>query len=279
MYHWGSGANGKSVFLAVIAGVLGSSLSVSLPKETIMGQGERGAGQASPDLVRLLGKRMVRIDELKDGEALREDLIKRLTGGDPMTVRAMYEAYLEFPNVATPHMSGNGKPKIDGTDNGIWRRMLVMHWSVEIPEGRRRDFDEIVADLLTERDGILNWLIAGAVDYLENGLYIAPAARAATEEYRVDMDPVRQFRERCLKAVPGARVQASRMYAAYVAWAKANGRTEFSATRVGKELGRSLRRDETGSVRFYVDVELTPEAAGLVDGVPPPASYEREDYA
>ncbi len=274
MYHFGSGANGKSVFLAVLMGVIGASLSVGLPKETIMGQGERGAGQASPDLVRLLGKRMVRIDELKDNESLREDLVKRLTGGDPMVVRALFEGYLEFPNVATPHMSGNGKPKIDGTDEGIWRRILVVHWSETIPEEKRRDFHEIVADLLTERSGILNWLIAGALDYLEHGLTIAAAARQATQEYREEMDPVRDFRERCLVAAPGRKVQASRMYAAYIAWAKANGRSEFSAARVGRELKRWMRRDDSGSVRFYLDVELSGEAAALVDGGAPPASWE-----
>ena len=264
-YHYGLGANGKSVFLAVLSAVIGPSLSVGMPKETIMGQGERGAGQASPDLVRLFGRRMVRIDELKDGEALREDLVKRLTGGDPMIVRGMYQGYLEFPNVATPHMSGNGQPKIDGTDEGIWRRIIVVHWSVTIPEGERRDFNELVADLLTERAGILNWLIDGAKDYLENGLYIAPAAREATAEYRAEMDPVREFRKACLVEAKGQRVQASTLFATYQAWAKANSRTEFSATRFGREVSRVVKRDQSGSVRFYLDIALTDDARALTE--------------
>ena len=262
-YHYGLGANGKSVFLAVLAGVLGPSLSVGMPKETIMGQGERGAGQASPDLVRLFGRRTVRIDELKDGEALREDLVKRLTGGDPMIVRGLYSGYLEFPNVATPHMSGNGQPKIDGTDEGIWRRIIVLHWSVTIPEAQRRDFNEMVADLLSERSGILNWLIDGAIDYLENGLTIAPSAREATEEYRAEMDPVREFRERCLVKRPGGRVQASRLFQIYLKWAKANNRSEFSVTRFGREVKRWVQRDDKGSARFYIDVELSEGALEL----------------
>ena len=268
MYHYGTGANGKSVFLAVLAAVVGPSLCVSLPKETLMGQGERGAGQASPDLVRLLGKRALIVSELKDGEEMREDLVKRLTGGDPMVVRGLYESFLEFPNVATPHMSGNGQPKITGGDEGIWRRLLVMHWSVTIPEERRRDFNEIVADLLTERSGVLNWLIEGVVDYLENGLVVAEAARQATAEYRGEMDQVREFRTHCLVAAPGASVQANRMYAAYQAWAKASARAEYSGTRFGKELKRWVKRDETGSVRRYLNVDLTEEAARRIDGDP-----------
>jgi putative DNA primase/helicase len=272
-YHYGLGANGKSVFLAVLAAVIGPSLSVGMPKETIMGQGERGAGQASPDLVRLFGRRTVRIDEMKDGEALREELVKRMTGGDPMIVRGLYSGYLEFPNVATPHFSGNGHPKIDGTDEGIWRRIIVLHWSVTIPEAERRDFNEMVADLLTERSGILNWLIEGVLDYLVNGLTIAPSARQATEEYRAEMDPVREFRERCLVERPGGRVQAQRLFQIYLKWAKANNRAEFSVTRFGREVKRCVKRDDRGSARFYIDVELS-EGALALEGAPSPPPGE-----
>ena len=277
MFHYGSGANGKSVFLSVLMGVLGPSLSVGLPKETILGQGERGAGQASPDLIRLFGKRCVRIDELKEGEPLREDLVKRLTGGDPMVVRAMYEGYIEFANVATPHMVGNGMPTIAGADNGIWRRVIVMPWTVTIPEDRRREFDEFVAELLTERAGILNWLIEGARDALANGLYVAPAARAATEGYRAEMDQIGEFLKRCVVADVGQKVQASVMYSAYGAWARANALTPRHQTKFGRDMKKHLRRED-GAVRFYIDCRLNEEAHGLLANAPPvgPAPEERE---
>ena len=277
MFHYGTGANGKSVALAVLRGVLGPSLSVGLPKETLLGQGERGAGQASPDLIRLFGKRVVFIDELKEGEPLREDLVKRLTGGDPMVVRAMYEGYIEFPNVATPHLIGNGMPTIHGADSGIWRRIVVMPWTVTIPEGRRREFDEIVADLLTERSGILNWLIAGACDALANGLYVAKAARAATDAYRGDMDQIGEFLQRCIIREPGSKVQARHMYRAYQAWATANALKPRSETTFGRDAAKHIVR-ENGAVRFYVDCRLTSEAQDLVSGAPPPgeAPEERE---
>ena len=277
-FHYGAGANGKSVFLAVLRGVLGPSLSVGLPKETILGQGERGAGQASPDLIRLFGKRVVCVDELKEGEALREDLVKRLTGGDPMVVRAMYEGYIEFANVATPHMVGNGMPKIEGADNGIWRRVIVMPWTVTIPEERRREFDEIVADLLSERSGILNWLIEGACDALSEGLYVAPAARAATEVYRAEMDQIGDFIRRCVVRESGSRVQARQMYLAYQAWARANALTPRHETKFGRDAKKVLKRDDEGSLRFYLDCRLSDEALGLLASAPPPgpAPEERE---
>jgi putative DNA primase/helicase len=277
MFHHGFGANGKSVFLAVIMGVIGKSYGVGLPKESIMGQGERGAGQASPDLVRLFGKRSVRIDELKEGEALREDLVKRLTGGDAITVRDLFKGYLDFANVATPHMSGNGFPKIDGTDNGIWRRMLVVHWSVTIPVGERREFDELVADLLTERAGVLNWLIAGALDFLENGLVVAEPILAATAAYREDMDPIGRFAADCVVIAADRKVGARSMYEAYVSWAKANAVYVQSETKFGREMRKRFTRDDKRT-RSYLGCDLH-DVPSRPDDHFAPSPDGPEDYA
>lgn len=269
MFHYGSGANGKSVFLAVLRRLLGSSLAVGLPKETILGQGERGAGQASPDLIRLFGKRAVFVDEMKEGEPLREDLVKRLTGGDPVPVRGMYSGYIEFANVATPHLVGNGMPDIKGADNGIWRRVIVMPWTVTIPEESRRDFEEFVGELLEERAGILNWLIDGARDTLANGLFIAEAARMATEAYRDDSDQIGGFIKRCVEIVAGEKVQARQMYQAYSAWARANAMTPRHETKFGRDARKHLGRSD-GAIRFYLDCRLKPEALEMLAREPPP---------
>lgn len=255
-FHYGLGANGKSVFLAVLSGVIGPSLGVSLPKETIMGTGERGAGQASPDLVRLFGRRFVRIDEVKAGESLKEDLIKRLTGGDTLVVRDLYRGYLEFDNVATPHMIGNGDPKIEGTDDGIWRRMLKIHWSVTIPEPEQRPFGEVVGELMAERAGILNWLVEGACDFLANGLFIAEACAAATREMREDLDPIGRFVAACVEPMPTARVQARTLYEAYKSWAMANAVPVSLETKFGREMKKRFPRDDRGQTRAYLDIAL-----------------------
>ena len=55
------GTNFKSVFLETITRLLGESFAVGLPAKSIVGRGDRVAGQASPDIARLFGKRMVRV--------------------------------------------------------------------------------------------------------------------------------------------------------------------------------------------------------------------------
>jgi putative DNA primase/helicase len=205
MFHYGEGANGKSVYLEMLMRLLGKSFAVGLPTESIIGQGERSAGGASPDLIRLFGKRMVRVLELPEGKPLQSELIKKLTGSEEIPVRTLFKGFIDFMPRAKPHMSGNGLPKISDTSNGIWRRMLLLKWPVQIAEKDMRDPEELVGEMLKDASGILNWLCEGAVDFLQNGLYVAPSVAAATAEYRKEMDIVMQFAEDCLERVDGSQ--------------------------------------------------------------------------
>ena len=257
MFHYGLGANGKSVFMETITRVLGPSLAVGLPRESIVGGSERASGGASPDIARLYGKRFVRILEVAGNQQIQEDMIKKLTGGEAIPVRSLYKGYFEFSNFATAHMSGNDFPRIDGTDNGIWRRLLVVHWDQTIPEAERGDFETVVAGFVNEEGpGILNWLIEGVCDFLANGLVIADSVRADTKDYRDDMDPVGEFLTACVKVSVGGRVQAHSMYEGYVSWSLANAKRPLSQTRFGKRLKQLYERSEIGGRLYYQGCEL-----------------------
>lgn len=257
MFHYGLGANGKSVFLETVARVLGPSLAVGLPRESIVGGTERGSGGASPDIARLFGKRFVRIIEVAGNQALQEDMIKRLTGGEMISVRALYKGYFEFQNFAKAHMSGNDFPRVDGQDNGIWRRILVVHWDQTIPEEERGDFEAVVSGFVREEGGgILNWMIEGVLDYLANGLVIADAVRNDTKEYRDDMDPAGGFLQACVRADALKKVQAHTMYEAYVSWSLANAKRPVSQAKFGKRLKSLYEGREIGGRIFYMGCDL-----------------------
>lgn len=229
MFHHGSGANGKSVFLETLCRLLGDSIAVALPAESISGGGERSAGGPSPDIARLYGKRVLRVSELPPGKAVDIELIKRLTGGERMAVRSLFKGYFEFLPRAKAHWSGNDKPRLDGQDYATFRRLLLVHWDVTIPVERRRDIEVVVNEFLAEGPGILNWLIDGALDYLTGDgkqpqLYIAPSVSADTEEYRQQNDPIGQFLEACVVTDAMERVQASAVFDAFRTWCEVNGR-------------------------------------------------------
>jgi putative DNA primase/helicase len=275
MFHYGLGANGKSVFLETLSRALGESIAVGLPVESIVGGGERSAGGASPDIARMLGKRFLRVLELPKGMPLREDVVKRLTGGEKIPVRTLFKGFFEFVPIAKAHMSGNGFPTIDGTDNGIWRRIFVVHWTETIPEAEQRDIGTVVGELIDEDGpGILAWLVEGVLDYLENGFVVAEEIRAATQAYRESMDPIGEFVRDCVEPWPEGTVQARLMYQAYESWSKANAKRVRSETKFGTVMEQYFPKDR-GRTRSYLGCRLhdVPERP---DERPPPASPD--DY-
>jgi putative DNA primase/helicase len=258
-FHYGLGANGKSVFLEVLSRVLGQ-IAVGLPAESISGSSERGAGAASPDLARLHGARFVRITELPQGEPLREALVKRLTGGEDIDVRTLFKGYFAFKPQFKAHMSGNGYPKIEGSDNGIWRRMAVVPWTVTLAEHEQRDFEEVVSELAAEASGILNWLIAGMEAHDAEGLRLPPAMVEAAQEFRDEVDPINLFITSCVRPAPpeaGVFIRARLAYEAYVSWSLANGKGKGRhETTFGKVLGARFPKKRAEGGFIYPDIVL-----------------------
>ncbi|MGR3495415.1 DNA primase family protein [Citreimonas sp.] len=189
-FFYGSGANGKSVLVDLIAKMLGD-YSHSAKIESFTGRNRRGGGDATPDIFPLMGARMVRAAEPEEGERLQEGLIKELTGGEPILVRQLHADFIEVHPFFKLTMSGNHKPDIRGTDDGIWRRVLLVPFDVQIPESER---DEKLGEkLFAERAGILNWLVEGLLSYLEGGLQEPQQVLDATLGYRADSDPIGSF--------------------------------------------------------------------------------------
>jgi putative DNA primase/helicase len=193
-FFFGDGSNGKSV-LVDLMGRMFAGYAASMRIESLTGSNRRSGAEATPDLIPLLGARFVRTSEPDQGEKLQEGLIKQLTGGEPIPVRANYGEQIDL----IPHfkltMSGNYKPEIRGTDNGIWRRVMLVPFDVEIPEEERDE--DLGEKLWAERAGIFNWLVDGLLDFIEGGLAPPANVRDATEEYREESDPIGGFLTSC----------------------------------------------------------------------------------
>src|SRR5690606_16862607 len=150
VYHYGTGANGKSAFIEVLGRLAGSYRTVVAP-ETITGENQRAGQQASPDIARLHNARLATIEELPKNAPLKEELIKALSGGTKMTARFLQKEIFEFEPIFTPILTGNFKPSISGSDYGIWRRVLIVLWGVTIPEGERMTPSRLAEKLDSER--------------------------------------------------------------------------------------------------------------------------------
>lgn len=187
----GEGANGKSTLVDIISRICGD-YSTTVPIATLVGEDRRKGAEATPDLVRLPGARLVRSAEPKEGVSFDESLIKQLTSGEPILVRRLNEEFVEVYPTFKLVISMNRKPPIRGNDDGIWRRVSLVPFDVQIPDAEKDK--HLPEKLWEERSGILNWLIDGALDYLTRGKLDPPdEVRAATQEYRDESDLMGAF--------------------------------------------------------------------------------------
>lgn len=248
LFHYGFGANGKSVYMETICRLLGE-VAVTLPAESFIGEGKQG-GSANPDMARLYGRRLLRVKELPEGEDLRENLVKDLTGGEHFTVRDLFAGYFDFKPVFIGHMSGNGYPRINSADNGIWRRILVVHWSKTIAEAEQREFEDVLADFLPEYPGILNWLVEGVKIFLREGLQVPDSVRVKTQEYRDEMDRTSAFCRACVVPDPGGELTAKAFYQAYVDFTVDLGGKPITLTAFGLIMKKKYERIDGRTVVY-----------------------------
>ncbi len=267
VFH-GGGANGKSTFLDVVADVMGElAMSVSV---TSFLANDRSSGSApQPDIVRLAYRpRMVRTSEPPPGARLAEGIIKEITGGEPMVVRDLHEKPIEFRPNFKVFLSCNNRPSVRGGDDGIWRRIRLVPWSVQIPPEER---DPKLRDkLIAERDGIFAWLLEGWADWRERGGLEAPAAVLdASEEYRTESDAVGRFLvEWCVKG-EGREVSATLLHDAFEAWSKAEGMDAIGGNIFGRRLtDRGYGKRKSNGITYRTGLDLTEEARTT--------AYERE---
>ena len=191
VFLYGGGRNGKSTLVDTIARVL-ADYGSTVPIETLTGDAQRKGSDATPDLVRLPGARMVRASEPEQGQKLKEALVKALTGGEAIMIRRMMQEFVEVTPEFKLTISGNHKPEIRGGDDGIWRRVLLVPFETQIAEAAVDP--HLARDLWDqEREGIFAWLVEGCLDYLAHGLETPAAIKAATDDYRNESDPVRMF--------------------------------------------------------------------------------------
>jgi len=239
---YGSGKNGKSKTLGVLSHILGD-YAINIAAETLMKKKSMNDNSPRGDVARIFNARFVSASEGEAGQPLAEGMVKQLTGDDKITVRRLYENEIEFLPTAKIWLATNHRPIIRGTDDGIWRRIWLIPFTVAIPE-EKRDPD-ISKKLFAEGSGILNWMIKGLQKYQEAGHLVQPEkVKIATHEYRQDSDLLKEFLEGW--CVMSGEIKRSDLYRAYSDWCEQNHEKAVGSKRFAimiREHGVGERRD------------------------------------
>lgn len=236
-FWYGRGRNGKGVTLDSWSHVAGDYAD-NIPIGSFLDQGIKKRGdQASPDLAKLGGVRMLRSSEPGRNEKLDSGLIKLVTGGDPLPVRMLHRGFFNLQPQFKLIIMGNTRFDIPDTDDGIWSRLKLIPWlrNIEKPEAGVPNWPEKDPKLgdkirAEESAGVLNRLVAGLLDYMVAGLIEPKSVTEATSAYRDASDPLARFLRLCVETVEDdkVRVQSSTLHEVFVAWCKAAGEREWS---------------------------------------------------
>lgn len=247
---YGNGRNGKSVFLDIITEMLGN-YTTNIQPQTIMVKNLSNG--ANSDIARLQGARLVTTTEPNDGMRFDEGLVKQITGGDKVTARFLYGDEFEYYPEFKLWMATNHKPIIRGTDDGIWRRMAVIPFTVQIPE--HKVDKQLKYKLRREMTAILNWAVEGYQEWQRIGLAEPQIIKNQRQEYRTEMDVVELFIEECCIRKSGERAKASDLYSVYSSWAKDNNQYLMSNTKFGKEMSNKFQKITSNGVH-YIGIKL-----------------------
>lgn len=244
----GLGANGKSVFLDVLADLAGD-FHAAAGFETF---DANNRDNKRDDLAALRGKRLVTVIEADEDRRLAEARVKAVTGNDVIRCRFLYGEWFDYKPTYKIWMAVNHKPVIIGTDHGIWRRIALIPF-LQTFSGSSAD-PRLGQKLRAELPGILNWVINGAMEWHANGLGTCAAIEAATQEYRSESDILGQWIDDCCYLAADARLERKAGYKSYKWWAEDMGMKPMSNAMWGRRMGE--RSDLAKRDKVYIGLGL-----------------------
>ena len=219
--HGASTRNGKSTLLGTVQTVLGS-YSMSIQPESLA-QRKRDGRQASGDIARLKGCRLLLCSEPQKGMVLDIAQIKVLTGRDVITARNLYEKEIQFVPIFTLFMNANSLPLVNDMTLFASGRVKVIEFDRHFTEEEQ---DIHLKDALTTpqcQSAVLNWCLEGLRKYNRVGRQIPDCIRQATDNYATGSDKIQMFIDECLLEKSTSNIQYKMLYQTYKSWCSANG--------------------------------------------------------
>lgn len=257
LFCYGTGANGKTVVINTLRGILGSYATVAAT-ETFMG----GAGDRHPtEIAGLKGFRLVTANETEEGRRWNQSRLAELTGGGPVSARFMRGDFFEFVPKFKLVISSNHRPALRGVNEAIRRRLHLLHFAVTIPESERDPHLE--EKLRAEWPAILRWCLDGHALFRERGLQPPASVKAATEDYMSSEDARSRWIDEACERDAGAWTSSKDLFASWCAFARAEGEYLGSQKKLSydlQDLGFKRAMNKERTARGWLGIRLRPSS-------------------
>jgi len=248
----GHGANGKSVFSDLLTMLLGDYHHTA-PASLLTRRNSDGG--PSDDLAGLCGARLLSINETAEGDRLAEQTIKRVVGREPITARFLYQSSFTFTPTFSTWSRTNHRPIVTGTDEGIWRRLLLIPFDRQFHDDEADPWLEV--RLREELPGILKWAVDGAVAWYRRGLQVPGRIRRESQRYRSESDLLGQFLTDFTRPDPSGRVEQPALWLRWQRFCHDEGVTVGSKKSFTRRLAeRNIPVRMSNGNRYYGGIVL-----------------------
>lgn len=220
-FLYGTGQNGKGVFITTLAQILGD-YATTADADVFM---ESDHQRHPTEMARLRGARLVTVDETDGSKRWNEKRIKRITGGGKIEARFMRQDDFEFQPQFKLLLAGNHKPQLRGVGKAMQRRIHLVPFTVTIPDGERDN--QLAQKLEAEYPQILRWMIEGCRQWQEHGLQPPQVVAEATARYIEGEDVIGEWLEE--RAEQRGTTERPVAYKNYRAWVEGRGERPWSS--------------------------------------------------
>jgi P4 family phage/plasmid primase-like protien len=242
-----SGANGKSTLINFLEYALGDYITSA--DVSLLTNPRAISSSASPDVIRLKGKRLVSFAEPEYKDTLKTGIIKAFSGGDSIIARELYKAPISFKLQASMFMCTNDLPAINSCDGGTFRRLRIIEFTSRFCDNPIKE-NEFKIDP-TIKTKIKNWrpyFMTILIHYYnvytnemkEFGKIEEPReVLVATNKYKKDNDKCNEYMTECIREDNNSFETLRSIYNNFMRWWNVN----YINTKTPdiKELRKSLK--------------------------------------
>ena len=253
---YGDGRNGKSTFWNVIYKVLGS-YSGNISADALTVNCKRNV---KPEMAELKGKRLIIAAELQEGMRLNTSVVKQLCSTDPIFAEKKFKAPFSFEPSHTLVLYTNHLPKVSASDDGSWRRLIVIPFQAKI-QGQE-DIKNYTQYLIDNAGGaVLSWLIEGAMKVVAADFKVdrPQCVLDAIGAYREGNDWLGSFIDDCCDVDASYQEKSGELYKRYREYCIENGEYVRSTTDFYgalEQAGFKRKKSNKGVIVYGLQIRL-----------------------
>jgi putative DNA primase/helicase len=242
----GNGANGKSVLLAIIEALCGSSNVAGVQPSKF---------ESSFQRAHLHNKLANIVTELSEGEKLADAELKSITYGEPVTVEHKYQHPFNMRPYSTCWFGTNHMPPTSDFSEALFRRAVIVTFNRTFQSHEQNP--NLKDDLENELSGILNLALAAYAGALKNGFTIPASSQQARDEWKLETNQVAQFVIDKCDERPEAAESFNELYRCYQGWVHRNHLTSLTPKTFSSRMQRlGFISGKSGPIRKFKGLQL-----------------------